>query len=70
MLVSVEPDSPAEKGGLLMGDILVALDDYELESVDTLLMLLGSDRVGAEVTLKVVRGGQQVNVAVTVGERE
>lgn len=70
MLVSVEPDSPAEKGGLLMGDILVALDDYELESVDTLLMLLGSDRVGEDITLNVVRGGQQVEVTVTVGERE
>ena len=70
MLVSVEADSPSEKGGLLMGDILVSLDDYGLESVDELLMLLGSDRVGTEIALKGIRGGQIIDVPVTVGERE
>jgi S1-C subfamily serine protease len=70
MLVSVEADSPAEKGGLLLGDILVALDDYSVQSVDELLMLLGTDRVGTAVTLNIVRGGQLVDVAVTIGERE
>ena len=70
MLVSVETDSPAAQGGILMGDILVSLDDYALESVDELLMLLGSDRVGTEITLKTIRGGQVIDVTVTVGERE
>lgn len=70
MLVSVESGSPAESGGLLLGDILVSLDDFVIESVDELLALLSSDRVGSEVALRVVRGGQLINIGVTVGERE
>jgi S1-C subfamily serine protease len=70
MIVSIEAGSPAEKHGLLLGDILVGLDDYSIQTIDELLVLLGSERVGANVTVKVVRGGQLVDVAVTVGERE
>ncbi len=69
MIVSVEPDSPAEKGGLLLGDIIVTLDDYAIESVDELLVLLGSDRVGEEAALRVVRGGSLTDVGLTIGER-
>lgn len=70
MLLSIESDSPAERGGLLQGDILVTLDDYPLQSVDDLLLLLGSDRVGAQAALGVVRGGQLTAVTVQLGERE
>jgi S1-C subfamily serine protease len=70
MLVSVEAGSPAEKGGLLLGDILVGLDDYPVQVVDELLMLLNSDRVGKEVIAHIIRGGQLQDVKLTVGERE
>lgn len=70
MLLSVESGSPAERGGLLQGDILVALDDYPLQSVDELLMLLSSDRVGDQIAVRAVRGGQIVEMTVQVGERE
>jgi len=70
MLVSVEEGSPAEKGGLLLGDILVGLDEYPVQVVDELLMLLNSDRVGKEVVAHIIRGGQLQDVKLTVGERE
>lgn len=70
MLLSIEADSPAERGGLLQGDVLVSLDDYPLQSVDDLLLLLGSDRVGEQVALRAVRGGQLVEAAVQLGERQ
>jgi S1-C subfamily serine protease len=70
MLVSIEPDSPAERGGLVLGDILIALDDYPVQMVDELMMLLNQDRAGREVTLKIVRGGQVLDVTLTVGERD
>jgi S1-C subfamily serine protease len=70
MLVSVEPGSPAEKSGLLLGDILVGLNDYTVETIDELLMLLSGERVGTEAVVRIVRGGQLMDVAVTVGERE
>jgi S1-C subfamily serine protease len=70
MVVSVETDSPAEKSGILLGDIVVGLDDYTVQSVGELLMLLGTDKVGAESVVRLVRGGQLMDVAVTIGERE
>ena len=70
MIVSVEAGSPAESGGLLQGDILVGVNGDSVQTVDELLMLLGSERVGTQVTVRVIRGGQPVEVAVTVGERE
>ncbi len=70
MLVSIEADSPAEHSGLLQGDILVALDGEAVQVIDELLLALSDDKVGQEVTLKIVRGGEVRDVAVTVGERE
>lgn len=70
MLVSIEAGSPAEQGGLLLGDILVALDDNPVQTVDDLLLLLGSERAGAEIALNIIRGGQLMDLTLTAGERE
>jgi S1-C subfamily serine protease len=69
LLVSVEPDSPADKGGLLLGDTIVGLADSPVRQHDDLLALLSGDRVGTEVSIHIVRGGQIQEVKVTVGER-
>jgi S1-C subfamily serine protease len=70
LLVAVEPNSPAEKGGLLIGDILVALDGEPVRVPDELLAGLTGDKVGGQVKLKLVRGGQLQEATVTVGERQ
>jgi len=70
LLVAVEPDSPAEKGGLLLGDTIVALDDSVVRQHDDLLAQLGADRVNTEVSIRVIRGGQLQDVAVVIGERK
>ncbi len=69
LVASVEPDSPAEKGGLLLGDTLVALEGSPLRHMDDLMGLLGGDRVGKATTLRIIRGGQIQEARVTVGER-
>lgn len=69
LLMQVEANSPAEQGGLFIGDIIVALDGQSVRGLDELLALLNSDRVGQEVNLHVVRGGQVSEVKVTVGEK-
>jgi len=69
LLVSVEPASPADQGGLLLGDTIVALADTPVRHHDDLLALLGSDRVGATVQVRIVRGGQLQEIKVTVGDR-
>jgi S1-C subfamily serine protease len=70
LVISVEPGSPAEKGGLFMGDTLIALDDRPLREPDDLIGMLGGDKIGKVVTLRLVRGGQSQEVKVTIGERE
>jgi len=69
LVVGVEDGSPAGRGGLIVGDILAALDGQPVEDTDDLLVLLASDRVGRPVPVKLVRGGELTEVEITVGER-
>ncbi len=70
LLAAVEPDSPADQAGLLLGDTLISLDGQAVRQMDDLMALLNGDRVGTSVPVSVLRGGQVQEVAVTVGERE
>lgn len=70
LLVAVEPNSPAEKGGLMLGDVIVALDGHPVRVPDELLAGLTGDKVGKDAKIKLVRGGQIHEVTVTVGERQ
>lgn len=70
MVVQVQPESPAERGGILLGDVLVTFDGAATETLDDLLALLSGDRVGREVEVRVLRGGELRSLGVTVGERE
>lgn len=69
LLMMVEPRGPAERGGLFLGDILIALDEQPLHDMDDLLALLGNGRVGATVPVCLVRGGELREARVTIGER-
>ena len=69
LVVSVESASPAEAVGVLVGDIITALDGQTTETVDELLLMLHGERVGRTVALELVRGGQPISLQVTIGER-
>ena len=69
LVVGVEDSSPAGKGGMLLGDILVSLDATPVGDTDELQALLTGGRVGREVPVDVVRGGELQTLRVTVGER-
>ena len=69
LLAAVEPGSPAEQGGLLLGDTIVAVEGSPVQQHDDLLALLSSDRVGTPVKIRIVRGGQVQEISVVVGER-
>ena len=69
LLVGVESDSPAGKGGLMVGDILVGIAGHPVSDHDQLMAHLGGSVVGQPTPLEVLRGGQPVTVNVTVGER-
>ncbi len=69
LVVSLEADSPAAAAGMLVGDILMALDDEPLEDVDELQALLARLDVGGEVAMSFVRGGQIGEGGVIIGEK-
>ena len=70
LIVTVENDSPAEAGGLLLGDTIVSLDGEPVRHHDDLVALLTGSRVGQKVPVAIVRGGEQKTVNVTIGERD
>jgi S1-C subfamily serine protease len=70
LLVGVEPDSPAEAGGLLIGDIIVAIAGNRVADPDELAASLAGPVVGKPTPVEVVRGGKPVTITVTIGERK
>ncbi len=69
LLVSVEPDSPAESGGLLLGDTIVSVAGETVRQHDDLMAQLSGDRIGSEIAISIIRGGQLAEVSAMVGER-
>ncbi len=69
LLGAVEPNSPAELGGLFMGDTIIALDGQPVRDLDDLLALLDGERVRQAVPVRIVRGGQVSDVRVVIGEQ-
>ena len=69
ILISVESGSPAEDGGLTLGDTLLSVHGEPVRQMDDLLTLLSGDLVGEEVVVRILRGGAVRQQKVTVGER-
>jgi S1-C subfamily serine protease len=69
IVVMVEPSGPAARAGVLLGDVLVALDGAPVGDLDDVQARLGSDRVGVEIPAVVLRGGVRADLRITVGEQ-
>ena len=69
LIVSLESGGPADRDGLLLGDVLLELDGAALNDPADILAKLGGDRVGKVLTARVIRGGQVKALQVTPGER-
>ena len=69
LLVGIEPNGPAESGGLIVGDILMGIDNQPVLDQDDLFMRLNGDVVGKSIALKLLRGGKTTVIEVTIRER-
>ncbi|HEX3176486.1 MAG TPA: trypsin-like peptidase domain-containing protein [Methylomirabilota bacterium] len=69
IVVDVQPDSPAARAGLLIGDIVVAVGGAAVTEPLDLRAVLRPQQVGQAVVAAIVRGGEPRDVSVTVGER-
>jgi S1-C subfamily serine protease len=70
LLVGVDPGGPAAQAGLIVGDILVALDGEPITDPDQLLARLVGALVGQPIPVQVLRGGKPATMEVTIGERK
>jgi serine protease Do len=69
LVVAVTDGSPAAAAGVLVGDMLVAIDGHPLGSPQDLMDRLLEANIGRTVSLHILRGGTAIDVAVSVGER-
>jgi S1-C subfamily serine protease len=69
MVLHVEPSGPAEKAGIVLGDVIVELQGKPALDTDNLRDLLATAKIGDTVKITVARGGSPVDVSLTLGER-
>lgn len=69
LVLGVESGSPAEKGGLLMGDVVVSLGGQAIADPQDLQAALGPPVVGKATPALVVRAGERKELSLTPGER-
>ena len=69
IVVAVQPASPAAEGGLMIGDVLVALGGASIADPMDLRRVLQPDRVGESLVASVIRGGEAHDLYLRVGER-
>lgn len=69
IVVGLEQDSPAAKGGFLVGDIVTTWSGEPVHSVGDVADRLSTGTVGTNVSLGVLRGGSALELDITIGER-
>jgi S1-C subfamily serine protease len=69
IVLEVEPESPASKAGIVIGDILVALAGHPVARLEDVHSQLHGESIGKPLALKFVRGGAAQEVNIVVGER-
>jgi serine protease Do len=68
LVADVAPGSPADKAGLAQGDVITAINGKKVDGPRELRLLVGSMPPGTKATLKVLRGEQEKELAVELGE--
>jgi S1-C subfamily serine protease len=69
MILTTEAGEAAEKAGMLIGDVLLSLDDRQTLEATDVLAALGGREVGSVVVAKLLRGGEIIEMEITLGER-
>jgi S1-C subfamily serine protease len=68
MVVSVQPDSPAIRAGLRVGDIIAGFGGTPVSSIDDLHKLLTQEKVGVSFPIAIIRGTEKVILFIVPGE--
>lgn len=69
IVLSLEPEGPAARAGVLIGDVLTSLGGSPVADTDDIQAVLEGHAVGQSVPAGVSRGGVSQSIAITIGER-
>jgi S1-C subfamily serine protease len=69
LTLTVTPGGPAAKAGMLVGDVLLAIDETAIESPDELMDVMMKIGAGHNTRLHILRGAIPTELSVTIGER-
>jgi S1-C subfamily serine protease len=69
LVVDLDPEGPAKRAGLLVGDVITTWGGKSINHVRDVMHLLGPESVGTTVDLGLVRGGATATLQVILGER-
>lgn len=68
LVISVEPESPALRAGLLEGDVIIGFDQQPIAGIDALHRLLTDAKVGVKSELEVLRRNELIRLAIAPQE--
>jgi S1-C subfamily serine protease len=68
VITGIEAESPAERSGLIVGDVLTGLGGARID-IDDLHAAIARSAAGATIALDVLRGGSPQAITATIGER-
>lgn len=69
IVLDVEPESPAHKAGVVIGDILISFGGHPITRVEDVHAQLTAEAIGKPFAVKLVRGGNLQESTIIVGER-
>jgi S1-C subfamily serine protease len=68
MVVGVTSDGPAEHAGLRLGDVVLAIDGQSVSGQHGLRAIVGADRIGNPVEIRLMRQGAVLSTTLIVAE--
>jgi S1-C subfamily serine protease len=69
MVLQLVANGPAQQAGVLPGDILLSIDDFRFGQRRGLASLMGPDRIGKAVTVRLLRAGEMKEIGVVIAAR-
>ena len=69
LVVSIDPNGPSARAGILVGDIVTAWNGQPIAGVREIMRLLGPESIGSTVDIGLIRGGTPTALQVVIGER-
>lgn len=70
VVISIDPKSPAKNAGLLVWDLITAVDGKPIKNAADLRNRIGSIKPNQKITLTILRDGKTQNISITLAERK